>query len=208
MPLGQAARSAYDTLVSIASPREQLVDPHVPCSTPLCSPGSAISFANESQFLLVSHASMAEVEKGRRVAVHTLQLSVTIQLTPPHPNAQVNERRDDATAPAVPIDRFRGNFTVHCDTAFVEDNWASVVIGTQVFRVVGGCQRCQMVCVDQVIGSVSREPLRTLATFRRFRGRTFFGIHLVHDRDKSTAPYTIRSGMPLVAENHVDDEPG
>eukprot|EP00051_Salpingoeca_urceolata_P016493 m.219029 g.219029 ORF g.219029 m.219029 type:complete len:181 (+) comp18691_c0_seq10:2191-2733(+) len=180
MPLGQAARSAYDTLVSIASPREQLVDPHVPCSTPLCSPGSAISFANESQFLLVSHASMAEV----------------------------NERRDDATAPAVPIDRFRGNFTVHCDTAFVEDNWASVVIGTQVFRVVGGCQRCQMVCVDQVIGSVSREPLRTLATFRRFRGRTFFGIHLVHDRDKSTAPYTIRSGMPLVAENHVDDEPG
>ncbi len=50
----------------------------------------------------------------------------------------------------MPIDRFRGNIVVTGGAAFAEDEWAAVRVGACVFRCVGPCQRCQMVCIDQV----------------------------------------------------------
>ena len=51
----------------------------------------------------------------------------------------------------VPIDRFRGNLVIQDTEAFAEDTWAGVRIGTQVFRCAGPCQRCTMICVNQVL---------------------------------------------------------
>jgi uncharacterized protein YcbX len=50
----------------------------------------------------------------------------------------------------VPIDRFRGNLVLNGGDAFAEDEWTGVRIGGQVLRAAGPCQRCQMVCIDQV----------------------------------------------------------
>lgn len=123
---------------------------------------SALSFANESQFLLTSHTSMAELNSKQPPGV-----------------------------PATPIDRFRGNLVVEGGRAFQEDSWGVIMIGRQAFQVLGPCQRCQMVCVDQATSERTAEPLVTLAKTRRFQGRTFFGQYLVHLPHQSAEPYVV-----------------
>lgn len=45
----------------------------------------------------------------------------------------------------------------------------------------GQCVRCEMVCMDQTTARRdSAEPLRTLASYRRQRGRVYLGLLLVH----------------------------
>lgn len=45
----------------------------------------------------------------------------------------------------------------------------------------GPCTRCEMVCMDQRTGlKAGPEPLLTLASFRRIKGRILFGILLSH----------------------------
>ncbi len=68
----------------------------------------------------------------------------------------------------VGIDRFRGNLVISGGAPFAEDTWGKIRLGTQVFQCMGRCTRCQMICVDQSSGMRSQEPLKTLATFRRF----------------------------------------
>lgn len=45
------------------------------------------------------------------------------------------------------------------------------------FEILGGCRRCQMVCVDQDSGEKNEEPFVTLARTRRMKGQVFFGVH-------------------------------
>lgn len=44
--------------------------------------------------------------------------------------------------------------------------------------VLGSCQRCQMVCIDQATGVRGQEPLATLARTRRVGGKLLFGRHV------------------------------
>ncbi|EEU48474.1 uncharacterized protein NECHADRAFT_90012 [Fusarium vanettenii 77-13-4] len=66
-------------------------------------------------------------------------------------------------------------------TAFAEDDWGSVHIGRQNFKLLGACHRCQMVCIDQETGEKREEPFVTLAKTRRFDGKVYFGVHMRHD---------------------------
>lgn len=43
--------------------------------------------------------------------------------------------------------------------------------------VLGGCRRCQMVCVDQETGGRESDVFLTLAKMRRIGGRVLFGVH-------------------------------
>lgn len=54
------------------------------------------------------------------------------------------------------------------------------------FEILGGCRRCQMVCVDQDSGEKNEEPFVTLAKTRRTKGQVFFGVHtrLVRERER------------------------
>lgn len=104
---------------------------------------------------------------------------------------------------AVPANSFRGNIVVaqdpiaygtptqHAETPYAEDNWTSITINspaafnvgrdsTSIVRmdVLGPCQRCQMVCVDQKKGERHSEPYSTLAKTRRWDGKVWFGVHL------------------------------
>jgi molybdenum cofactor sulfurtransferase len=116
--------------------------------------------ANESPILLVSQSS-----------VDNLNSSI---------------RSKDPDARAVLADSFRGNIVIAQQSGqwpapYAEDHWTSLRIGddsaTQ-FSVIGPCQRCQMVCVDQQTAKRSREPYSTLAKTRRRDGKVWFGMHL------------------------------
>jgi uncharacterized protein YcbX len=130
-----------------------------------------LGFSNESQFLLTSQTSMEKVRE--------------------HGSGGVD-------SPKIPVDRFRGNLVVRGGVPFCEDDWVKVMIGGQAFRVLGACQRCQMICIDQQSGERTSEPLLSLARFRRLQGRTFFGQHLAHIPSESTTPFRLSVGDPIV----------
>lgn len=82
----------------------------------------------------------------------------------------------------VAISRFRPNIVINGCTAFAEDDWAYLRIGTVHFQVAVPCPRCSVVNVDQQTGVRGKgEPLRTLAQYRRVGKEVWFGRHLVHD---------------------------
>ncbi|GAP90410.1 putative molybdenum cofactor sulfurase [Rosellinia necatrix] len=65
-------------------------------------------------------------------------------------------------------------------SAYSEDHWDRLKIGTQSFKMLGSCRRCHMVCIDQETAIKREEPFITLAKTRRFNGKVFFGIHMCH----------------------------
>ena len=79
----------------------------------------------------------------------------------------------------VPMDRFRANLVVSGFHAFAEDEWKRIRIGDVEFLVVKPCARCQVTTIDQQTGAPSKEPLKTLATYRKQDGKVMFGMNLV-----------------------------
>ena len=83
-------------------------------------------------------------------------------------------------ASPLPMRRFRPNLVVAGAESFAEDTWKRVQIGHIVFRVVKPCARCTIPTVDPEAGVFAgKEPLRTLATFRKFGSKVFFGQNLI-----------------------------
>lgn len=70
-------------------------------------------------------------------------------------------------AERVPMDRFRPNLVIGGGGAFQEDDWREMIIGGSRFALVKPCARCAITTTDQRTGERGREPLRTLATYRR-----------------------------------------
>ena len=91
----------------------------------------------------------------------------------------------------LPMNRFRPNFVVKGCDPYAEDGWGRLRIGHVTFRVAEGCPRCAVTTVDQKTGARGKEPLRTLATYRKSDGEVFFGRNLIHD-----ALGTVRVGDP------------
>lgn len=83
----------------------------------------------------------------------------------------------------VPVDarRFRPNLVVAGATPFAEDGWTTLSIGSVTFHVSKPCARCQIVNVDPDRGVATKEPLATLASFRKEGSNVMFGQNLVHD---------------------------
>ena len=89
----------------------------------------------------------------------------------------LNSRLDDP----LPMNRFRPNLIVRGCDAYAEDGWSRLSIGGIPFRVAEGCPRCAITTTDQETGERGKEPLRTLATYRKFDGEVYFGRNLIHD---------------------------
>ena len=62
-----------------------------------------------------------------------------------------------------------------------EETWQRVRVGKATFRVVKPCPRCVVTTADQKTGERGKEPLATLATFRKKDGEVFFGMNLIPD---------------------------
>ena len=75
----------------------------------------------------------------------------------------------------IPINRFRANIIFEGGTPNMEDDWTAIKIGATNFEAVKTCARCQVTTTDQDTGIVGKEPIRTLATYRKEGHRILFG---------------------------------
>lgn len=119
-----------------------------------------IYMANESPILTISRSSLNRL------------------------NEQIKLKGGKAAHPSV----FRANIVLAEDLLlnpgseqpWAEDQWGGMRVGGlegPEFGFLGGCRRCQMVCVDQCSAEKNPEPFVTLAKTRRFDGRVLFGVH-------------------------------
>ena len=109
-----------------------------------------VSFADGYPLLLIGEASLEEL--NRRISVNSDKSTLEGRL----------ESR------GVTMDRFRPSIVVRGSEPFAEDDWAKIRVGEATFRVVKPCGRCVITTIDQEKGEVvGKEPLRTLATFRK-----------------------------------------
>lgn len=135
-----------------------------------------ISFSNESQLLLVSEASVVEVEKEMNFETDGTQQTQQIQ-------KQFLSWRS-----------FRPNLVISGGFSFQEEEWKTIKISGQKIDLVDRCNRCTMICVDQQTGKIGKEPLLTLSKMRRENGKIFFGMHCFFDSEHSQKPSVIRCG--------------
>lgn len=119
----------------------------------------SVSFADSYPYLLTATASLQELNHRVRDM------------------EQQNQNFDP-----VPMDRFRPNIVVETEQSFVEGNWKSIQIGKVRFILVKPCSRCIITTTDQKTGkrNQSKEPLRTLGTFRQFGDQgVLFGEYMI-----------------------------
>ncbi|MEV0455842.1 MOSC domain-containing protein [Catellatospora methionotrophica] len=84
---------------------------------------------------------------------------------------------------SLPMARFRPNVVFEGAAAFAEDAWIGrrLRMGSVEFRAVKACSRCVVTTIDQETGVRGKEPLRTLARYRRFDQQLLFGTLLIPD---------------------------
>lgn len=81
----------------------------------------------------------------------------------------------------LPMRRFRPNIVVGGASPYVEDAWSRVRIGEVEVAVVKPCARCAITTVNPDTGEKGKEPLRTLATYRRSEeGDVMFCQNAIH----------------------------
>lgn len=127
-----------------------------PILKPSAAAGDTVSFADAYPFLILSEASLADL------------------------NDRLAERGEEP----LPMNRFRPNLVVSGCAPYAEDTWARFRIGDMTFRAGGSCARCVMTTTDQETAERGKEPLRTLATYRRDAGDPTdvnFGQNLIHE---------------------------
>jgi molybdenum cofactor sulfurtransferase len=148
-----------------------------------------VSFANESQLLVLNSTSVADMRS--KIALN--------------PDSSVFV---DAEPLQTTIARFRANLIVSASIPYSEDYWAYlendsiqlrvsfnsklcnvwIEMNNRVLKGLSGCARCKMVCTHPQTGEIETigEPLATLATYRRERGRVIFGQHFSCSPQTST----------------------
>ncbi|KAM3193732.1 hypothetical protein ACQJBY_070393 [Aegilops geniculata] len=121
---------------------------------------SKLSFVNEGQLLLISEESVSDLNS---------------RLSSSNGNGKQHVLVDAM--------RFRPNIVISGSTPYREDSWKRLHIGDAYFTSMGGCNRCQMINLHQNAGQVikSKEPLATLASYRREKGKILFGVLLNYE---------------------------
>lgn len=79
----------------------------------------------------------------------------------------------------LPMNRFRPNFVFTGGQPFEEDTWSNFTINQQLFQGVKPCARCSITTTNQNTAEQAAEPIKTLATFRKFDNRILFGQNVV-----------------------------
>lgn len=135
--------------------------------------GRPLTLSNEMPILVVSRSSVN-------------RLNETIK---------ANSKQSAGAGKAVAADVFRGNIVVaerlsrlgEAEQPYIEDHWSGLRIGPDQLRidVLEGCQRCQMVCIDQFTGLRRSEPFSTLAKTRKIDGKVQFGRYASLAREET-----------------------
>jgi uncharacterized protein len=127
----------------------------------VAGPGDRVHFGDAYPFLIISESTLADL----------------------------NDRLVAQGETAVPMNRFRPNLVVRGCPAFAEDDWTRFRIGDVTFHAAGPCARCMVPTIDQDSAEGGREPMRTLASYRRDArdpGNVNFGQNLIHETKRGT----------------------
>ena len=81
----------------------------------------------------------------------------------------------------IAMERFRPSIVVSGVEPYAEDSWVRVQLAELTFRAPKRCERCTVTTVDPETGVRGKEPLRTLAAYRKADGKVWFGMNLIHD---------------------------
>lgn len=135
-----------------------------------------ILFSNESPILTISRSSlnrlneMIKAKHGKAASSSVFRANIVLAESPVYPPGS--------------------------EQPYAEDYWRYMQIQGQTFEFLGGCRRCQMVCVDQATGEKNQEPFVTLAKTRRYAGKVLFGVHTCHVASTSASGQspTIKAG--------------
>jgi uncharacterized protein YcbX len=87
----------------------------------------------------------------------------------------------------VPMNRFRPNVVVKGCEPFAEDTWTRIRIGeagaeqgrSVELAIVKPCARCVVTTIDKETLAKSKEPLKTLASYRKWNGGAMFGQNVI-----------------------------
>ncbi|MEL6553280.1 MAG: MOSC domain-containing protein [Cyanobacteria bacterium J06621_11] len=113
-----------------------------------------VSFADAYPYLLLSEASLAGL----------------------------NQKLSDQQLAPVSMNRFRPNLVISGELApHAEDDWQRIRIGEVTFTVAKPCARCSVPNVNQETGDRTKEPSRTLATYRAWDKEIWFGQNLIQE---------------------------
>lgn len=95
--------------------------------------------------------------------------------------ADLNGRLEERGESPVPMTRFRPNVVVEGGEPFEEERAATMRVGSITLRTPKRCARCRVITVDQMTAETSKEPLRTLATYRREANNVYFAMNAIPD---------------------------
>jgi uncharacterized protein len=80
---------------------------------------------------------------------------------------------------ALPMNRFRPNIVVKNCEPFAEDTWKRIRIGNVEMALVKPCPRCEVTTIDKETLERDKEPLKTLAAYRKQKGGAMFGMNVI-----------------------------
>lgn len=88
---------------------------------------------------------------------------------------QLNEKLKEK----ITMQRFRPNIVISTVVAHEEDFFDTFLIGNLKFKNAKPCGRCVMVNNNPQTASVSKEPLKTLSTYRTSNNNVYFGTNIL-----------------------------
>jgi molybdenum cofactor sulfurtransferase len=188
-----------------------------PASSPTLPPNNnPILLSNESPLLLISRSSVN-------------RLNEAIKSNIPNTTTTTTSSSPSGNKKAVAADVFRANVVIAenqpmAERPYIEDTWRALSIGPGIpsgyrpehehlrFDVLGSCERCQMVCVDQYTGTRGDEPYATLAKTRKVERKILFGRHISPVREGDEEKEWLGTVMvgdvvsPVYEDEHEHDE--
>ena len=80
---------------------------------------------------------------------------------------------------AVPMNRFRPNIVIKGCEPFAEETWRRIRIGGVEMALVKPCARCVVTTIDKDTLAKSKEPLKTLSSYRMQELGAIFGVNVI-----------------------------
>lgn len=130
-----------------------------PVEAPYGQPGDRVGFADAYPLLVATLSSLVDL----------------------------NARLVKSGAAPVPMDRFRPSIVVEGGAPFEEESASRSRIGSITVRMPKRCARCQVTTVDQTTAATSKEPLRTLASYRSEGNKVNFAMNAIPDLAPGTS---------------------
>jgi uncharacterized protein YcbX len=91
----------------------------------------------------------------------------------------LNQRIAETGGAVLPMNRFRPNIVVYGCDAYAEDEPRRYRVGKATIRIVKPCVRCVITTIDQETAECGKEPLATLATYRKTPQGVIFGMNAI-----------------------------